>query len=237
MKFDPNGNPDANGNATLTDTVKNNVDRTSPDVVKSLTETAGKAADFNVRADAVMALGAIVEQKSDPKLGLVDASLAKNVTQIAEHDPDSMVRAAAQQTLGKIAERRPDLVDAHTLEVVSKTAAAPAANHPEQKAEGWTATPKTDDKGRQWTQDDIDDNHARATAQNTLKVIAEKRPDPHAAASNGADQHVAMTPPSGLTGFSGATPEKHATVTPAAAADNHSGSTAKQNRVHQPSSP
>jgi hypothetical protein len=118
------------------------------------------------RKAAMRALGMIVNKRPD----LVDTTLVKSVTSIAASDPDSGARAEAQNTLGKIAKNRPDLIDADMTKVVSQTATSPIADH---KNGG---SVRDTERLLGWQFDRVD-NEARSTAQQTLQLIAEKRPD------------------------------------------------------------
>jgi len=102
----------------------------------------------------------------------------------------------AQVTLASIAEQRPDLIDEPMLKAIEDTAAG-RVHFDRDKSE---YAPFAGERGLSVTyrfsnvthsgkligdQDNDSDNEARATAQQTLKTIAEKRPDLIAANTTG----------------------------------------------------
>jgi hypothetical protein len=167
------------------DSIDANPQLANGELIRSVTHTAiFESREGGIaRNVAQQALEKIIEKRPD----LADATLAKSVTQIAMNDPDSWVRAQAQKTLGTIAGTRPDLVDADMVKVVSRTAASSFVSRGED-VDHWLQSGGTLNN---WP-----DNEARSTAQQTLKTIAEKKPQliPKSDAPASAKQHLAMTP-------------------------------------------
>jgi hypothetical protein len=122
-------------------------------------------------------LTTIVEKRPE----LADGILVKNVMQMAADEPDSRARAAAQRTLATIAERRPDLVNANMVRMIADAAAGRI--HYETDNNEFKASPQSSYWGATHSmklagvEDEVYDNKAHQTASETLKVIAEKRPD------------------------------------------------------------
>lgn len=154
------------------------------------------------RSGALRVLGEVVERRPD----LTTATLVKTVTQSAASDPDSIAREEAQRTLGTIAQKRPDLIDADAVKTIAKTATSRISDEDAKRlayeqrnnilqsghgafesdhghwsaltADQKTGLTKIPPEGRLigW-QFPGSDKKASEIAQDTLKLIAEKRPD------------------------------------------------------------
>lgn len=139
----------------------------------------------------------VLEKIAENRPDLLTSDVVKTATQSAVHDPDLMnrvaeirpdgivrdaravgeadsyIRRSANNVLAQIAAKRPDLIDADMARVVSHTAAEPIANNKQPSS---SLLIFAGDRSLGTQRDDMD-NEARATAQETQKIIAERRPD------------------------------------------------------------
>lgn len=165
--------------------IEDNPQLASAAVVKSLTSVTmhnGEPGNHDpfaptVRDYAQKTLTNIVENRPE----LADATLTKNVTIMAASDPDSRARLAAQNTLATIAEKRPDLIDPSMVKTLQDTVAGRVHFENDldwfDRGNGERVFGGAHSGKLYGNQIDAYDNKARATAQETLKTIAEKRPD------------------------------------------------------------
>ena len=168
----------------IADALSKNPQLANAALVKTVTNSALHGwQDQMGRREAVDVLGQIVTQSPN----LANATLVKDLTSVAANDPDSDVRLSAEKALATVAEKRPDLISPDMVKVIAHTAALPVVNYGKQN-DTWvlkdgnrtgvgTAELANVPGKLQGDRRDSIDNQARTTAQQTLKIIADKRPD------------------------------------------------------------